>query len=214
VWRSHEGGVPAMHCTAVALLVLDRFEEAAAWFDEAADNAALHRGLDSRGARGGPELVAALRGQAGNAWMLARRYDDAYTAFTAAIAQLPGVSGEANELLLDRARAAASLGGYDQAVSDLTRVIEHQPRRVEAYVLRATAHRYAEALDEAKYDIARALAIDPRDGDALLERGILKRLGGDNEGARDDWEKVAEYHRGTHVGELALDNLELLRPEE
>lgn len=214
LWRDNEGGVPAKHCTAIALLALDRVEEAAAWLDEAAEDVADGQGLHARGAVGGRALVAELKAQAGNAWMLAADYERALAAFSDAIARLPAATVAVAELLVDRARAAAGLGDYGRAISDLDRVIERMPERIDAYVLRATAHRYMQSLDAAELDLMRALAIDPDDAEALFERGIVRRLSGDDHGAREDWERVAKLHPGTETAELALDNLELMREED
>lgn len=218
LWRDHEGGVPAKHCTAAALLALDRPEEAAAWLDEAAGDVAEGQGLDARGASGGKLLVAELKAQAGNAWMIAGNYEKAHAAFTEAIARLPLNVPALADLLIDRARAAAGLGQFDRAVSDLSRVIDQLPPRdpaalADLHVLRATAQRYLQSLDEAELDLARALALDPDNGEALFERGVVRRIAGDDAGAREDWERVAELYPGSDTAELALDNLELMRAD-
>ncbi len=218
LWRDNEGGVPAKHCSAAALLALDRVEEAAAWLEEAANDVAEGRGLHARGAAGGKLLVAELKAQAGNAWMLASEYEKAHAAFTAAIARLPATTPALYDLYVDRARAAAGLGQYDRAVADLTRVIDQMTPSdpvalADLHVLRATAYRYLQSLDQAELDLARALAIDPENAEALFERGVVRRLSGDDAGARADWERVAKLYPGSDTAELALDNLELMRAD-
>ena len=69
-----------------------------------------------------------------------------------------------------------------------------EPNRIEALVLRAAAYRQVDATDLAVDDIARALSLQPQFPDAYLERGTLRAIKGDFDGARADW---------THVKELA-----------
>src|SRR5690606_24563441 len=121
--------------------------------------------------------------------------EKAHAAFTEAIARLPLNVLALADLLIDRARAAAGLGQFDRAVSDLSRVIDQLPPRdpaalADLHVLRATAQRYLQSLDEAELDLARALALDPDNGEALFERGVVRRIAGDDAGAREDWERV------------------------
>ena len=56
----------------------------------------------------------------------------------------------------------------------------------------------------------RALAADPEDPEALLERGVLRQRRGDPAGARADWERAVELAPDTPAGELAQQNLALL----
>ena len=46
--------------------------------------------------------------------------------------------------------------------------------------------------------------------EALLERGILRRLRGDKEGARADWERVRALAPDSPEAETAAANLKLL----
>lgn len=211
LWKDHEGGVPAKHCIGAALAALDRYPEAAAWFEEAADDIAAGRGLEAEGAAGSPALIARLRDQAGNVWMLADNYERAYKAFSAAALVAPDKTPVSQDVYFDRAQAAAALGNYKQALADLTRVILNDRERIDALTLRAAAHRALGETDMAAADLGRALALDPEDGDALLERGNLRRAEGDREGARLDWVRVLAYYPGTDLAEQALDNLEMLK---
>jgi regulator of sirC expression with transglutaminase-like and TPR domain len=47
-------------------------------------------------------------------------------------------------------------------------------------------------VDAAREAIARALALTPDNAEALLERGILRQLRGDEAGARADWQRAME----------------------
>lgn len=50
----------------------------------------------------------------------------------------------------------------------------------------------------------------PTHAEGLLESGILMRLAGDKEGARQDWLELIERHDGTPSAEAAKRNLEKL----
>src|SRR3546814_8744869 len=88
---------------------------------------------------------------------------------------------------IDRAVTFAANGRYGEAIDDLNLALETDPRRVDALVLRASAYRYVDAPDFALENVERALAIAPEHTEALLERGILRRLKGDVAGARAAW---------------------------
>ncbi|MDA5192980.1 tetratricopeptide repeat protein [Govanella unica] len=211
LWKDHDGGVPAKHCIGAALAALDRYPEAAAWFEEAASDVSSGRGLEAKGVTGSPLLAARLRDQAGNAWMLSKHYDRAYKAFTEALALAPAKSVLAQDAVFDRALAAAALRNYKQAASDLTQVILADRERDDALTLRAAAHRALGETDLALADLGRALAINPENADALMERGNLRYEDGDHDGARLDWIHVLVFDPGSDLADQALDNLEMLR---
>ncbi|MGE5475968.1 MAG: tetratricopeptide repeat protein, partial [Bacteroidales bacterium] len=70
------------------------------------------------------------------------------------------------------------------------------------------AFRYLDNLPGAEDDIANALKLDGDFPDALLERGILRRMKGDDAGAREDWLKVIELAGENPAAETARGNLE------
>jgi regulator of sirC expression with transglutaminase-like and TPR domain len=65
-------------------------------------------------------------------------------------------------------------------------------------------------LPEARADADAALALDPKNAEALLERGNIRRLTDDPAGARADWLQVVELAAGTPAGDAAKANLEKL----
>ena len=99
------------------------------------------------------------------------------------------------DLLVDHAVAAGALERFEDALDDLTRALDVDPRRTEALVLRASAWRHLGLLDLAQDDIDRAMGIDPDNAEALLERGILRQRRNDWLGARDDWERLLSLRR-------------------
>jgi regulator of sirC expression with transglutaminase-like and TPR domain len=73
-----------------------------------------------------------------------------------------------------------------------------------------TAYRYLETYDLAAELIEEALRLEPDNPDALLERGIIRRLNDDKEGARADWTRVVELAPDSPPAEAARKNLDAL----
>lgn len=188
-WRDLGGGDPARHCVAVALIGLERYEDAARRLEALAQDIAP----ENAGLR--PAILA----QAAQVWHLADRAEQALAAQNAAVELVPDDA----ELHLERAITLATLGRFWDAVDDLNRVLDLGPERPEALVLRASAYRHLEVLDLARDDIARALALAPNDPNALLERGMLRRLAGDRAAAREDWLRVIALAEGRPPAEAA-----------
>jgi tetratricopeptide (TPR) repeat protein len=192
--RKAEGGTPAGHCAAVALVRLERFADGAKRFE------ALAAETDR------PDLRAALLDQAAGAWLLAGTSERAVRLLDAAVGIAPDDAG----LRLDKAAAEAELGRYDRAVSELNRAIALDPNSADAFAFRASARRRLNEMDAAAADLEQALSLDKNHPEALLERGILRQLGGDRRGARADWERVVAVAPDTAAAEAAQVNLDAL----
>ncbi|KIL99783.1 TPR repeat-contatining protein [Paramagnetospirillum magnetotacticum MS-1] len=194
-WASLGGGEPARHCAAVALIGLGKYEEAAKRLESLA-------GLSRRE----EALRAEMLAQAGQAWLLAGKPQQALADQDTALKLMPGHP----ELLLDKSVTLASVGHYAEVVDLLSPLLKVQPNRIEAMVLRAVAYRYLDKLELAKDDLARALVLDPSFPDALLERGIIRRLEENNAGAREDWLKAIAAAPESAVADTARRNLEMM----
>jgi tetratricopeptide (TPR) repeat protein len=195
-WQSLGGGEPARHCAAVALIALGKYEEAAQRLETLAGES---RRVEA--------VRAEMLAQAGQAWLLAGRPERALAAQDTALQLMPGQP----DLLLDKAVTLAQAHHYKEAVAVLSDVLKRQPNRVEAMVLRASAHRYLDQAALAKDDVARALVLDPEFPDALLERGMLRRLDDDRLGARQDWLKVLELSApDAPAADAARNNIEMM----
>jgi tetratricopeptide (TPR) repeat protein len=175
-WADSGGGVPAKHCQALALIELERPEDAG--------DVLIGLGFDET--VGDLDVRADLLSQAGNAYLLASRAEKARKAFDGAIALRPGDA----DLLIDRARAHAMAGIWPAAIADLDAAIEIVPMRAPPYVLRASAKRQSGDLRGAKTDLELALQREEGNIDALLERGILRLESGEKDAARADLESV------------------------
>lgn len=192
-WRSLGGGDAADHCAAVALIELEQYGEAAKRLERLAQISIEE-----------PQVKAGLFDQAGQAWLLEGRPEDATRAFTSAIALRPGDP----DLLVDRAQAWAARGDYDAAETDLSAALNLSPSRADAYALRASARRFLDRAVDALADANTALELDPANPEALLERGILRRLKGDDAGARVDWMKILNAMPDSAAAGPARQNIE------
>ncbi|MFQ5785484.1 MAG: hypothetical protein ACE5H8_11770 [Alphaproteobacteria bacterium] len=195
-WRDAGGGAPARHCMALALITMGRFAEAAEQLEALAQD--MH---ETR-----PVLQGQLLGQAGQAWLRARNAERAVAALGGALE----IDPKNIELLIDRALAFAARGAYWEAIDDLNAAADIEPGRAEIYAFRASAYRYVDAIELAAEDIDRSLRLKPGAPIALLERGNIRRLRGDDKGARADWLDVLDKAPGTPAAEAAQNNLERL----
>lgn len=64
----------------------------------------------------------------------------------------------------------------------------------------------------ARDDIDAALKLNPGDADALVERGLLRRQGGDLGGARRDFAAALKAAPDGEAAAAAKDNLDALGP--
>ncbi|NWG46861.1 MAG: tetratricopeptide repeat protein [Alphaproteobacteria bacterium] len=172
-WRDRGGGVPARHCTALALIELGHPGEGAARLDE----------LASDPGAGGAVLRAEILAQAGNAWLMEGEAGRAINSLTTAMGLEVGPETLAL-LTFDRGRAYALSGEFAEAAEDFTAVLALHPRFVEALVLRANALRAVGDFVRAREDVVAALTLAPEDPHALFEKGALDYLQGDTVSAR------------------------------
>ncbi len=194
-WFATGGGEGAVHCRALADVAQGDADVGAEALDKLAGSSKT-----PAAAR------AAVYGQAGQAWLMARDPDRAVASATLALTLTP----DDPDLLIDRSIAAANLERYQDALDDLTRALDLDPRRPDALVFRSAAWRHLNQPDLARDDIDRAIAQDPDNPDALLERGILRQRRGEREGARQDWERAIQLAPDTATADLAQQNLQLL----
>lgn len=192
-WQSLGGGEAARHCGAVALIGLGKYGEAATRLETLANESVR---ADS--------VRAEMMAQAGQAWMLLGNLQRADAAQRSALILSPGNP----DILLDQAVLLAQLHHYNEAVDILSKVLRAQPNRIEAMVLRASAFRYLDNLPGAEDDVNSALKLDGDFPDALLERGMLRRLKGDDAGARADWLRTIELAPEAAAADTARTNLE------
>jgi tetratricopeptide (TPR) repeat protein len=155
----------------------------------------------SAGAAG---VRAGLFGQAGNAWLLARRGREAEAALTSALKLVP----RNVDFLVDRARARAMMRNWAGADGDLSAALAMTSGRADVYLLRAATRRALNRLPDARRDIDSALFINPRYAEALVERGSMRLIAGDKQGARRDWLQVLLIAPNGPAGDEARRRIE------
>ena len=191
--RTSGGGFAAEHCEAAALLNLKQYDEAASRFHDVAEGTTAED----------PALRAEAYDQAAEAWLLAQKPQNARAELDAGLKLTP----KDVRLLMDRAQAEGLAHDFWAAVDDLNAALDIEPNRVEALVLRAAAYRQLDATDLATDDITRAIAVQPQFPDAYLERGTLRAIKGDYDGARADWAHVKELAPKSFAADLAQQDL-------
>lgn len=190
-WRNQGGGAPALHCAAIALFEMKRYQEAALRFESLADTTTK------------PDVRMGALEQASQAWFLAGRPDMAERQLDTALKLKPGDP----ELLTDRGIFRANLGRLEEAIGDWTEALKKAPDRDDILALRATALRKTNQPAAARADADRAVAINPKNVDALLERGTLRQMEGDTGGAMEDWNEVKALAPNTPAAQTAESNL-------
>lgn len=195
-WQGLGGGEAAQHCQAVALMHLGKYDEAAYRLEKLAENS-------KQSAHRRAEMLA----QAGQAQLMLDNLERANADQTTAIKLDP----QNSELYVDRAVTLFAVSDYAGAVKDLDAAILLSPKRAEPYALRAAAKRYQDQIDQAMADAELAVSLSSgRYPEALLERGILRRLKGNKAGARQDWLALLVINPEGETADHARRNLELM----
>ncbi len=193
LWQQRGGGAPAIHCLAVALMGLKRYDDAAMRLESLADLVPGNR----------PDLRAQALGQASQAWIAAGKPDRALPVLNRALELRPGEV----DLLFDRAALHETAGRLVESTADLTEILKIAPNRDDVLLLRATTQRRQNRLDLARADVDRALLLNADNPDALLERGIIRFDQGDAAGAKDDWRRAETLAPKSAAAKAAAANL-------
>ncbi len=182
-WRDQGGGAPAVHCSALALIALGQYGDAADRLDALAQD--THNGLNAA-------IRAQLLVQAGNAWMMEGIPEQGVESLNSALSLNVPSDALSAEIYFDRARARFMDGLWDEAVDDLSDALSYQPGAKDARTLRATAYRLSGDMANARADVTYVLNDDPDYAPALLESGVLHIAAGDEAAARADWIHVLQ----------------------
>ncbi|MEM6852169.1 MAG: hypothetical protein AAF527_10595 [Pseudomonadota bacterium] len=162
-WANADGGAPAEHCAALALMALGDPVAAAERLE------ALTRRDDVRddGAR------AALLGQAANARLVAEQPDAALAHIAVALRLAPGRA----ELHLDASRAHALKRDWSAAAGAADDAVAADPTSPEARALAARARWELREDDAARAQLRQALRLDPQNLEALVLQGEMRQEG-------------------------------------
>jgi tetratricopeptide (TPR) repeat protein len=197
-WIAKNGGPPAQHCQAAAMVALGRYPEAAQMMQTVAGE------LASKDSSKG--LAAHLYDQAGQIWILQGDPAQAIAASNAALTLTPNDV----DMVIDRAVALGTAERWQDALNDLNHAHGLAPKRADILVLRASAYRNVKNDGMALDDANAALTLDPNNAEGHLERGILKANAGDKNAARQDWLAAIQLAPDTPTAETAQARLEKL----
>lgn len=111
--------------------------------------------------------------------------------------------------LESQAVKAAEEGEFDKALATFNEVIERKPERAAAYNNRAQLYRLTGNVESAKSDLEMALVksseVGPAACQAFIQRAMIRRLEGDDDGCRADFSKAADL--GSKFAKQQLVNL-------
>lgn len=195
-WRDLGGGRAAEHCVALALAANGNARLAATRMEELAEVFGTAR----------PDMAASLMSQAAALWVLAREDARALTVLDRALEW----QGDSAALHLDRAHVLAGLKRFGDALQVTDRVLALDELSAEAYALRAMLNRELGWKQAAETDIVNALALQPDQPQALVERARSRAAAGDLPGAREDLLAVIAQDAEAAVAEDARRLLEQL----
>lgn len=173
----------ALHCEALALMGLNRADEAGSAFFALAER--LTRADDA--------MRAEIYAQAGDAWSIAGSSDSSIRAYDNAIARMP----EEATYYTGRARVKAIAGNWEGTRADAAEALARNPFSMESLLLRSAANRKLGYPRAALVDANNAVELKPHDLDALLERGLVHHALGDRANAFADWLAVTRYAEET-----------------
>lgn len=213
-WLNHGGGLEAQQCEALARIELGDVATAAASLDRLAHVPGWPVG-DSAHAGMQPDTPQSLRRRAAVAEQAARAWqadDSPKQAFDSATYGLM-LEPDDVPLRLVYARVAVELDQPQRAIDTLTPLPSVPAERDEALVARAAAWRRMGRIEQAMTDINAALKDMPRNGAALLERGILYQREGQMAQARADWQDVVTLAPDSDEADLARQDLSLLETD-
>lgn len=196
-WEDQGGGHAAQHCIAVALNSLGHFAEAADRLEKMAV---------SMPDKTPPAIVAEILAHSALSWQQADNTSRAYDIQSKALRLSPNNP----DILVDRATTLFARNDYWEAIDDLNAALDARPEDPSILIYRASAYRHVDAWELGLFDVNRALRLVPDHPEGLLERGILRRLSGNLDGARQDWLTLINLHDGRPAADIARRNLELL----
>jgi tetratricopeptide (TPR) repeat protein len=196
-WEKKGGGDAALHCQALSMIGLGQFEDAALMLERIAMTLPQVKA----------PIAAELFAQAGQAWLRAGKTELALHDQNQGLSLMP----DNVDLLVDRAFSYSEGEKYFEALDDLNKAVDLSPDRADLYAYRAAAYIHLENLDLAGDNLAQALKLAPNFPPALLERGRLRKLSGDMNGARADFLLVIELSpAGSEIAKAAQLQLEAI----
>ena len=195
-WRIENGGVPALHCLALAQFAGQDYPAALASFDKAVQG--------SLAARDGKAVT--ILSQAADAAMLAGQPKAAVGFLDSAIAGPGGISlsprAEAS-LRVSRAEALVDLKREKDAALDLDSATRLDPQVPFGWLLKATLARRMGDFKTAEAAILKAAEQEPDSADIQYEAGNIAAAQGNDQLARTAWVAAARADPDSPAGKAA-----------
>lgn len=189
----------ASQCLGMALIRLQRWEEAAIAFTQGRDTTIPAAQMQR----------AQLGAMAGNALLGAGRPGDAQAALERAQADAASAGNIllGGEIAIDRARALVALGRDEDAKQALAAARTSAPDNPQAWLFSATLARRMGDLVAAQEQIQTAARLAPTDPEVGLEAGVIAALAGNDEAARKSWDSVVAMAPDTQLAATAKSYL-------
>lgn len=113
----------------------------------------------------------------------------------------------AMDLLLRRGREAAQAGDFEAAIDHLSALVDHAPGFAQGWSQRARAYFAVGRYGPAVADLERALALNPRDYNAIFGLGQVFEFFGDDVRAHEAYLRAKAIHPNHEEVTKALDRL-------
>lgn len=192
------------HCLGLALVNLQRFDEARRAFELASSEAPAEYYA----------YRARLSAMAGNAALADGKPNIAQPIFAAAVdeARAAGDSALVASLLTDVARNSVAMEDTAGADAALAEARTSDPRNAQVWLLSATLSRRLGRLGEAQRQIEQAATLNARSPEIGLEAGVIAALSGREDIARRSFQSVIDVAPDSAEAERARAYLEQLDP--
>lgn len=113
----------------------------------------------------------------------------------------------AMDLLLKRGREAMAVGAFDKAIEHFTALTDHAPDFAEGFHARATAYYRADLYGPALDDLQTALALNPKNFNAIFGLAVLFEELGNSHRAEQLYRRVLALNPHHENAEKALEKL-------
>ena len=186
-------------CGALAAQSAGRFAEAASGFEAAASTL-----------KPGDPAADRMLAAAGNMWIAAGDPAKAAAALDKGLAGSGLLAEQRGEALLDRARAAEAQGDLKTARAKVTAASETISKDPFLWYFSAALAIREQNAASAKTAIGRALALEPNDPTILFEAGHVYEFAGEDDKARDYWNRASAADPNGKSGDAARRALAMM----
>lgn len=193
-WSRLEGGWPARHCRALALIAAGARRVGALELSAIAVEASELP----------PQSRSELFAHAGEIFVDLDMIDEARQSLDRSL----NLAGDPRPALRLSALLNQALGRHRAAFNDLDRAVKHGQPTASLLVLRSAARQRSGDLVGARDDAAWAQEIAPDDPDVWYQRGNVEASLGNADGARDAWLRTIDLARGQPLAHAARTSLQ------